>query len=477
MTSFHVDENEPVSSAIKPRHSLQRKMWGWMVLVACLPLGISIVLFSTFNWSYVSEQHRDDGAMLSHILASSLTGRVGKDWTRRHGEFLDSLSNDERIAFVLVTGPDGKIMHAGLFDSENWNDYVKTQKNYATKGEVDLSQSVSLERYATGLMVRTAPIFNPPLNFGEDLGNIARNNRKFEGAIVLGLRDPKIATVLQDFQIAQIAIVLGAGVICLPLARILMRRWMKPLDAIVTATHRVVTDPVPTPVPVVSKDELGYLTFMFNEMAGKVAAHRRALVEANTSLEQKVSQRTNEFNEMVKLLDQVASTDPLTELPNRRAFGYAIEKNFAEATKCNTDLICLMIDLDGFKQLNDTAGHEAGDDVLTLAARVLKENCRGTDLAARLGGDEFVVLLPTTNQGSAHTIAERIRVQFQDAAADMIAGLEVPVKVTMSIGLASRCASLPLTWEQLLNHADQALYRAKDAGKACLEIYSDSQAA
>ncbi len=477
MTDFLEDTNEPASRAVKPRHSLQRKMWGWMVLVACLPLGTSMVLFSTFIWNYVSSEHRDDGAMLSHVLVSSLTGRVTRDWTRRHGELLDSLSKDERIAFVLVTGPNGKILHAGLFDSDNWNEYVKTQKNYATKGAVEMSQSASLDRYATGLLVRTAPIFNPPLNFGEGLENIAHNNRKLEGAVVLGLRDPKIATVLRDFQLAQIAIVLGAGVICLPLARMLMRRWMKPLDALVNATRRIATDPVPKPVVVVSKDELGYLASMFNEMAAKVAAHRRAMVDANTSLEQKVAQRTSDLNEKNRQLDLMASTDPLTGLANRRAFGEVIEKRFTAAMQRNIDLVCLMIDLDGFKQLNDAAGHEVGDKILVMAARVLVDNCRDTDLAARLGGDEFVVLLPEADQGSAHSIGERIGAEFREAAAGAITELGIQASVTMSIGLASRRASLPESWEQLLNHADQALYCAKDAGKAHLEIYNDSRAA
>jgi HAMP domain-containing protein len=292
---FAVDKIDTLTRAVRPRHSLQRKMWGWMVLVACLPLGTSMLLFSNVIWPYFSDQHRDDGELLTHVLTSSLTGRVTTKWTRRQGELLDSLSTDARIAFVLVTNPEGRILHAGLFDSDQWNSYLSGQKKYVTEGRVDISQSMGLDSFKGGLLVRTAHVWNPPLNFGERADGVHVTNRKLEGAIVLGLRDPKISGVLRDFQITQVAIVLGAGVICLPLASWLMRRWMRPLDSLMKATRQVATDGTPKPVAVTTKDELGFLASAFNEMAAKVATHRQALIDANTSLEQKVKQRTNEL--------------------------------------------------------------------------------------------------------------------------------------------------------------------------------------
>ena len=446
-----------------------------MVLVACVPLGTSTVLFSNFIWSYIANQHREDGALLAHVLVSSLSGRVSGTWARRQGELLDSLSNDPRIAFVLVTDSVGKIAHAGLFDADAWNGYVSTQKQYEAKGVIDISKVVNFDRHKTGLIIRTAHIWDPPINFGETLAK--RDHRKLEGAVVLGLRDPQVSGVLRDYQITQVALVLGAGVVCLPLARFLMSRWLRPLRALLDATRSIGQDETPRPVAVGTKDELGYLAGAFNEMAAKVAAHRRALMDANESLEQKVRIRTSELNDMVKRLDEMASTDPLTGLSNRRSFSDTVEPLFERAVLDDGDVTCLMIDLDGFKSLNDTVGHDAGDEVLVLTAKVLEEHCRSSDIAARLGGDEFVVLLPGADESSSQAIADAIIDHFEQKTIQMLSDVKPTLKVTMSIGLASRRASQPRTWEELLSQADKALYRAKGNGKACHVMYTDALAA
>src|SRR5213079_1880396 len=111
----------------------------------------------------------------------------------------------------------------------------------------------------------------------------------------------------------------------------------------------------------------------------------------------------------LRRLEEVAATDPLTGLYNRRHFSQLIEQLFAESQRYENDLSCVMIDLDGYKQLNDTYGHQVGDQLLVMAGKVISANMRRMDVAARYGGDEFVLLLPQAASEEASHAAGRIR--------------------------------------------------------------------
>ncbi len=177
----------------------------------------------------------------------------------------------------------------------------------------------------------------------------------------------------------------------------------------------------------------------------------------NTELEERVAQRTRQLREL-------ASREPLTGLFNRRHFNEILEQQFAEASRYDTELSCLMIDLDNFKQVNDTFGHPAGDKLLLLTAETITSQLRSADVAARFGGDEFVVLLPQTDAERARVLAERIT---EKLALDL--AHQMPkVRLSMSIGIASLCQLQIEVPSALVHSADAALYQAKDAGKACI---------
>lgn len=182
--------------------------------------------------------------------------------------------------------------------------------------------------------------------------------------------------------------------------------------------------------------------------------------------------KNQQLEEAVAKLETVAATDPLTCLANRRAFNQAMDRSFAEATRYGHDLACIMIDLDGFKLLNDSLGHQKGDELLQRAARVLEANCRRSDVAGRYGGDEFILLLPQTDIDTARQVASRIRDEFSAAAQSLARQMTTPTPLTMSIGLSSLHHSRPANPEALVAHADHALYRAKQAGKTCVMVYS-----
>lgn len=203
----------------------------------------------------------------------------------------------------------------------------------------------------------------------------------------------------------------------------------------------------------------------------RTKAENRSL---STQLEETLEElriKNQQLEALVHELETMASTDPLTDLANRRAFEEALSHSFAECQRYGHDLACIMIDLDGFKQLNDTFGHQCGDQLLQCAARVLKNHCRLSDVPGRFGGDEFIVLLPQTNLDTAHNVAQRIGKTYRTESSRHFEPRSTILQTTMSMGLATMHASNPANPQQLIAHADRALYQAKEAGKTRIVIY------
>jgi diguanylate cyclase (GGDEF)-like protein len=190
-----------------------------------------------------------------------------------------------------------------------------------------------------------------------------------------------------------------------------------------------------------------------------VAHLRREKEELQSQLEEKNAL----LEAALRRVEEVAATDPLTGLYNRRHFGKVLEQLWSEASRYNHDLACVMVDLDGFKQINDAyQNHQLGDQVLITAARVITANLRGMDVAARYGGDEFIVLLPHASAEQAVGVAQRIRAEYRLAAGGLLRRKE---PATMSIGIGSRRCDTPASADQLISYADAALYRAKEQGR------------
>ncbi|MCK6456238.1 MAG: GGDEF domain-containing response regulator [Phycisphaerae bacterium] len=183
---------------------------------------------------------------------------------------------------------------------------------------------------------------------------------------------------------------------------------------------------------------------------------------ANQRLESELLERNAELERLNEQLRDMAAHDALTGLYNRRHFEELLNQLFSEAVRYQTDLTCMMLDLDRFKQVNDTHGHAVGDHVLQLTAEVLRAVLRQSDLPARYGGDEFVVLLPRTTPDEAASSARRLAKTFRERVCEQLPRAS---SVTLSIGLASLEQGQPPTGEALVRLADQALYLAKTGGR------------
>ena len=161
-------------------------------------------------------------------------------------------------------------------------------------------------------------------------------------------------------------------------------------------------------------------------------------------------------------------TDFLTGWHNRRYLQLRLKEELARAARDRSTLVCLMLDIDHFKRINDTYGHAAGDEVLREIAHRIETQVRASDVAARFGGEEFVVLLPATDGKAARSLAERIRVAISANA--IAVNRDTEVTITTSIGIAT-CAApaqgddLKTVGDSLLARADVALYRAKSEGR------------
>lgn len=161
-------------------------------------------------------------------------------------------------------------------------------------------------------------------------------------------------------------------------------------------------------------------------------------------------------------LQRLAVTDPLTGVLNRRQVIFLAEREITRACKFCLPISIILLDIDHFKQVNDTVGHRAGDRVLREIACACQENLRSHDIFGRYGGDEFIAILPETGFETALGVAERLRKRIE---ALPVLECSEPRRITISLGVAAPDSSHPSSLDGLLEQADRALYHAKESGR------------
>lgn len=179
-------------------------------------------------------------------------------------------------------------------------------------------------------------------------------------------------------------------------------------------------------------------------------------------------QRLLDLRKSKEQLQKMALTDPLTELGNRATFDMSLKQAVARTQRTESPVSLLMIDLDHFKQFNDTFGHQTGDQVLREVAKVIDGSARDSDVCCRYGGEEFAVILPDTDAENAQVLADRIHKEVARASRRLQLGGR---PITVSIGIGSTSLQRITHPRSLVEEADRALYLAKENGRNRTEIW------
>lgn len=208
------------------------------------------------------------------------------------------------------------------------------------------------------------------------------------------------------------------------------------------------------------QDEIGILSKHFNIMNHTI---KRQITELNAHremLEAEVLARTKELEEANRKLDLISRTDELTGLPNRRDMLRTIENEIGRVARTHKPFCFIFIDIDHFKNINDTYGHACGDEVLKVVSHTIRGMLRKYDVIARYGGEEFLTLLPETDLEGATIVAERFRKRIEETT--VVHG-ETKINVTITLGVARFDSALGA--DKSIQMADKALYEGKETGR------------
>lgn len=194
--------------------------------------------------------------------------------------------------------------------------------------------------------------------------------------------------------------------------------------------------------------------------------YNEELLAAQTELEA----RSAELEKACAQMEMMAMTDPLTSIANRRCFFEHLERHFVEKICCCQPVSLMILDIDWFKRINDTYGHQSGDVILKELALIIRKESRSSDLPARVGGEEYALLLPDAGSQEAVMVARKIQAALAEYKFSL--GKENSVSITVSIGICT-LTSLPCRdRDKLYSYADQALYYSKNNGRNSISIYN-----
>ena len=262
--------------------------------------------------------------------------------------------------------------------------------------------------------------------------------------VILGLSQP-VANITRETDSLRwdtIKIILAFSGLALIFSVLLSRIVTGPLIAMVSAINSFSKDQVISTAPLRRNDELGLLSRSFHDMQTQIMMNLA------------------ELNESRKSLDHLARHDTLTSLPNRRLFYDRLEHAITASRRSGKKIAVLFVDLDGFKEINDTFGHTVGDRVLINVANLLKSAVRESDTVARLGGDEYIILLDMI-EDTRHvkTVVQKLHDLFQKAM--QIDGHDLKVLASIGVAIYPRDGK---DADELMQFSDQAMYNSKKVG-------------
>ncbi|MDR6154601.1 diguanylate cyclase (GGDEF)-like protein [Acidovorax delafieldii] len=372
-------------------------------------------------------------------------------WTREVLESLTPASSDESALELFIFDRQGTLIFAPggrteVMRAAGQRLPAGIQINNNRDGGGNTQTAVA--RWQDGKRYLTAATQLQPRNAASDLG----------WRIVA--RQPVELAFAEADDTVQLALAIGlaAALLASALAWLAARRLSVDLYALADAASAVEAGRPGSDIPAMqSSREVQQLSQSLGSMTHRLLAAREAM-------EEKVRLRTLELEAANRALDLQARTDALTGLLNRRGFETQMAFAVALARRSSRPLSLITVDVDHFKRVNDTYGHEAGDEVLRRLARTLESRLRGSDVVARLGGEEFVALLPDTDLNGAQSIAQALVTAMAEQQDPVVGTITVSAGVATMRGAEDNGAAM-------LRRGDAALYEAKGQGRnrVCVE--------
>jgi diguanylate cyclase (GGDEF)-like protein len=370
----------------------------FLILLTAVMLAGYVAIFVTQYHSqsdYIEKnldtRARSMGGLLANISIEPL---LSHDFVALN-DYLEAVISQNDVSFVIIAGKDKQLL-AAHFSEEMQGLQDAVMPNLGNPGLPDMSRLVQ-----GGLSVYEYPVtFN-----NEQLANIT-----------LGLdsrsSSQTLITNVITLSLVIFAVWFAAG---LGIFLIFRRRVSNPLQTVVSSADDIAHLRFDKTVPVTGANEIGQLALTFNEMRiqlrSAVEARNQSmqeLKELNVNLEERVAERTRELEKLNREVAYQALHDPLTGLANRLLIVERIDFLIRQAHRNSESFAVLMMDLDNFKEVNDTLGHPVGDELLRQVAERLNTTLRESDLVGRLGGDEFAMLLQDLGGESAKSVAEKI---------------------------------------------------------------------
>src|SRR6266508_746497 len=429
-------------------------------LIVATALGIAAFL--------IGQQIRDEesrlriqGLAMAAMLADVADEAISAGDMSNVASVLDGLVSDRDIGYVAVLDAQQLPMIARSYGDVT---VPTTPLASPTLSDATATVQATADRRQLELAV---PVRTPP----RLLSRAETAARPVIGYIRLGMSFDRGWARLRLNLIGALSVVAMVVIMAIVATLLLTRRVVAPIRQLMRAARAVGAGKLDVYVPAKSSDELGLLTHTFNHMTQRLAESQAEVATYQRTLEDKVTLRTKELELATAQAYKLAQHDILTGLPNRSLLNQRLKQIVAQASRDGHQVACLFLDFDHFKRINDTLGHDAGDQLLQAVAQRLTSAVRESDTVARLGGDEFVLILPGLDPAHATfetmTVLARVRESF---LAPFRLSDQTPT-LTSSIGVSMYPldATDPVS---LIKQADTAMYAAKEAGRNAYRFYT-----
>lgn len=444
-------------------HRFYEALLGLQFRATCGVIALTLTMVAVICWLFVSvtgdltgRLQRQKCAELAKVLAQA----AAEPMTRGDKHALNSLAHQfigsDSLVFVSFFDPSGKTVATADVDAARLR---QTRAQGMTVSDANALGTPVFIRGRDGQpsyleVIRPVNRLLRVDRTHPRAGHTPPRRMALLGYVCLGLNVEQSLRELSSAMDLVTGTAILVAIVTVPLGFFIVRHIVEPINELSEVTGEFAGGDLGVRSKVRRGDEIGRLAAAFNHMADLHQRNHNQLMALNAELEERVNRRTQQLREL-------ASRDALTGLYNRRHFNEMLRRRLAEARRYQTPLSCLMLDLDDFKDTNDTHGHQVGDELLILTALTITSQLRAADVAARYGGDEFVVLLPQTTSQRARTLTERIAGKLDESVRKQLPD----VKLTLSIGISSLHEVDSDDPDDLVRSADRALYRAKSEGK------------